>query len=373
MHKQFDGTVRPAVTDLTLDIAEGEIVALVGPSGCGKTTTLKMINRLVEPTSGTIMVLGEDQRSLRAHELRRRIGYVIQQIGLFPHRSVRRNIGVVPELLGWDKKRINARCDELADLVGLDRDLLDRYPAALSGGQQQRAGVARALAADPPILLMDEPYSAVDPIVRERLQDDLLTLQATVRKTIVIVTHDIDEAVKLADRVAIMNVGGILEQYATPDELLGAPASEFVASFLGRERGLRRLALRTVADIAPITGPTITPGTTPAEALEAMARFGTPWVAVAEGEHLLGWVGRDAVSECPAPTVGHLPLEEFVSQVSPTTPLREALDVIVNARSRMAVVVDRAGAAADGNTVIGTGGRYLGMITIDEVAGGLES
>jgi osmoprotectant transport system ATP-binding protein len=170
-----------------------------------------MINRLVEPTSGTIMVLGEDQRKLPAHELRRRIGYVIQQIGLFPHRTVRRNIGVVPELLGWDRKRIDARCDELAQLVGLDLDLLDRYPAALSGGQQQRAGVARALAADPPILLMDEPYSAVDPIVRGRLQDDLLALQATVRKTIVIVTHDIDEAVKLADKVAIMNVGGVLE------------------------------------------------------------------------------------------------------------------------------------------------------------------
>ena len=237
-----------------------------------------------------------------AHELRRRIGYVIQQIGLFPHRSVRRNIGVVPELLGWDKARIRARCDELADLVGLDRDLLDRYPAVLSGGQQQRAGVARALAADPPILLMDEPYSAVDPIVRAQLQDDLLTLQATVRKTIVIVTHDIDEAIKLADRVAIMNVGGVLEQYATPDELLGAPANEFVASFLGRERGLRRLALRTVADIAPIAGPAVTPHATPAEALDAMARFGTPWVAVADGEQLFGWIGREAVSECSAPT-----------------------------------------------------------------------
>ena len=373
MRKQFDGTAGPAVTDLSLDVAEGEIVALVGPSGCGKTTTLKMINRLVEPTSGTIMVLGEDQHSLPAHELRRRIGYVIQQIGLFPHRSVRRNIGVVPELLGWDKKRISARCDELADLVGLDRDLLDRYPAALSGGQQQRAGVARALAADPPILLMDEPYSAVDPIVRERLQDDLLTLQATVRKTIVIVTHDIDEAVKLADRVAIMNVGGVLEQYATPDELLGAPANAFVASFLGRERGLRRLALRTVADIEPIAGPTVHPTAAPAEALAAMAQFGTPWVAVVDGEHLYGWVGREAVSACSASTIADLPRQTFVSQVSPTTPLREALDVIVNARSRMAVVVDPNLALPDPVRKGEVQGRYLGMITIDEVAGGLES
>jgi osmoprotectant transport system ATP-binding protein len=206
------------------------------------------------------MVLGADQRSLPVHELRRNIGYVIQQIGLFPHRTVRRNIGVVPELIGWDRDRIDARCDELAELVGLEPDLLDRYPAALSGGQQQRAGVARALAADPPILLMDEPYSAVDPIVRARLQDDLLALQATVHKTIVIVTHDIDEAIKLADRVAIMNVGGHLEQFATPDELLNTPANEFVASFLGRERGLRRLALRTVADVAPIAGPSVSPG-----------------------------------------------------------------------------------------------------------------
>jgi osmoprotectant transport system ATP-binding protein len=270
---------------------------------------------------------------------------------------------VVPELLGWDRKQIDARCDELAELVGLDLDQLDRYPAALSGGQQQRAGVARALAADPPILLMDEPYSAVDPIVRAKLQDDLLALQATVRKTIVIVTHDIDEAVKLADKVAIMNVGGVLEQYATPDELLSAPANEFVASFLGRERGLRRLALRTVADIAPITGPTVDPRATPAEALDVMARFGTPWVAVAEADALLGWVSRDDVeradSTSPGSSMRHLECQPFVSKVASSTPLREALDVIVNARSRMAVVVD--------------GEVYKGMITIDELAGGLES
>ena len=190
---------------------------------------------------------------------------MIQQIGLFPHRTVRRNIGVVPELLGWDRARIDARCDELGDARRPRPRPARSVSRALSGGQQQRAGVARALAADPPILLMDEPYSAVDPIVRARLQDDLLALQATVRKTIVIVTHDIDEAMKLADMVAIMNVGGVLEQYATPDELLSAPANEFVASFLGRERGLRRLALRTVSDIATIAGPAVTPDATPAK------------------------------------------------------------------------------------------------------------
>jgi osmoprotectant transport system ATP-binding protein len=363
--KRFDGAAATAVDGLSFEIATGEVVALVGPSGCGKTTTLKMINRLVEPTSGTIMVLGDDQRSLPVHELRRSIGYVIQQIGLFPHRTVRRNIGVVPELLGWDLDRINARCDELAELVGLELDLLDRYPAALSGGQQQRAGVARALAADPPILLMDEPYSAVDPIVRARLQDDLLALQATVHKTIVIVTHDIDEAIKLADRVAIMNVGGHLEQFATPDELLDAPANEFVASFLGRERGLRRLALRTVADVTPIVGPSVPPGATPCDAIEVMEQFGTRWVAVVEAEELYGWLSRDAVEAAleSGSTVGELPTRPFGSRVSPATPLREALDVIINARSRMAVVVERDGERD----------RYLGMITIDEVAGGLET
>ena len=372
--KRFDGASTTAVDGLSFEVATGEVVALVGPSGCGKTTTLKMINRLVEPTSGTIMVLGADQRSLPVHELRRNIGYVIQQIGLFPHRTVRHNIGVVPELLGWESDRIDARCAELAELVGLEPDLLDRYPAALSGGQQQRAGVARALAADPPILLMDEPYSAVDPIVRARLQDDLLALQATVHKTIVIVTHDIDEAVKLADRVAIMNVGGHLEQFATPDELLDAPANEFVASFLGRERGLRRLALRTVADVTPIVGPSVSPGAAPSDAIGVMEHFGTTWVAVVEAEELYGWLSREAVEAALGAggggsagalgtTVGELPTRPFGSRVSPATPLREALDVIINARSRMAVVIE-----SDGER-----DRYLGMITIDEVAGGLES
>ena len=373
VRKEFAGAAAPAVSDLSLDIFEGEIVALVGPSGCGKTTTLKMINRLVEPTSGSITVLGEDQAALPAHELRRRIGYVIQQIGLFPHRSVRRNIGVVPELLGWDRKRIDARSDELADLVGLDRSLLDRYPSELSGGQQQRAGVARALAADPPILLMDEPYSAVDPIVRERLQDDLLDLQATVRKTIVIVTHDIDEAVKLADRVAILDVGGVLEQYATPDELLSDPASDFVASFLGRERGLRRLALRTVAEVDPGDGPTTRPDDRCAVAIDAMDRHDMPWAAVIDDGCLVGWVDRADAAATPSSPVSALPLHDFVSVVTPSTPLREALDVIVNAHSRAAVVVEDA-ATVDGAAVGASATRprrYLGLITIDEIAGGL--
>ena len=357
--KTFPGATSPAVTGLSLDVEEGHLVALVGPSGCGKTTTLKMINRLIEPTSGSIEVLGEDQRALPSHELRRRIGYVIQQIGLFPHRTIRRNIGVVPELLGWDKRRIAERTHELVELVGLDPAVLGRYPSELSGGQQQRVGVARALAADPPILLMDEPYSAVDPIVRERLQDELLMLQSKVRKTIVLVTHDIDEAIRLADRVAILNVGGILEQYDSPDGLLSAPASPFVASFLGRERGLRRLALRTVADIDTTSGPVVAPHVAVSTALETCAKHATTWVAVVDADVLLGWVSRSDLQDGdPDAAVSTLTLRPFVAHVAPDTPLREALDVVVTSQSRIAAVVDD--------------GRYVGMISIDEVAGGLE-
>ncbi len=359
--KTFPGSAAPAVTGLTLEVPEGHLVAFVGPSGCGKTTTLRMINRLIEPTSGRISVLGEDQRAVPAHELRRRIGYVIQQIGLFPHRTIRRNIGTVPELLGWDSTHIRERTDELVELVGLDREVLDRYPSELSGGQQQRVGVARALAADPPILLMDEPYSAVDPIVRERLQDELLALQDRVHKTIVLVTHDIDEAIRLADRVAIFAVGGVLEQYDTPDAILSTPATPFVAAFLGRERGLRRLALRTVADIETIPGPHLPSTGSAASARTAMTTFGTRWVAVVDEGRLLGWVGRDEVARLDdQDPIAPLPIHPFVARVRPTTPLREALDVVVTSRSRMAVVADDED-------------RFLGMITVDEVAGGLEA
>jgi osmoprotectant transport system ATP-binding protein len=348
------------VADLTLDVPEGEIVAFVGPSGCGKTTTLRMINRLIEPTSGTIDVLGDPHDSLPAHELRRRIGYVIQQIGLFPHRTIRRNIGTVPQLLGWPKQRIADRTHELVELVGLDPELLDRYPSELSGGQQQRVGVARALAADPPVLLMDEPYSAVDPIVRERLQDELLSLQAKVHKTIVIVTHDIDEAVRLADRIAILNIGGVLEQYDSPDGLLSAPASPFVASFLGRERGLRRLALLRVADIELTHGPVVRPSLACAAAIDIAREHFSSWVAVIDDGRLLGWIGVDDLTTAnPEASVSSLSPERFVATVAPDTPLRQALDVIVTSHSRMAAVLD--------------GDRFLGMITIDQVAGGLDS
>ncbi len=236
-----------AVGDLSLDIAHGEICMLVGPSGCGKTTTLKMINRLIEPTSGRIFLEDQDVTNVDPVQLRRRMGYVIQHVGLFPHETIRANVATVPRLLGWDRHRIEDRVTELLDLVGLDPgEFAPRYPHQLSGGQQQRVGVARALAADPLVLLMDEPFSAIDPIARERLQSEFLRLQGEVHKTIVFVTHDIDEAVRLGDRIAVLSQGGKLEQYADPATLLGAPANDFVADFVGSDRGLKRLAVTTI-------------------------------------------------------------------------------------------------------------------------------
>jgi osmoprotectant transport system ATP-binding protein len=247
--KRFGGSGESAVNDLSFHVNEGKTVVLVGPSGCGKTTTMKMINRLVEPTSGTIEVAGKDIMRQDPVELRRRIGYVIQSIGLLPHRTIAQNITTVPKLMGWDGNRISERVEELVGMLELDRDLLKRYPSELSGGQRQRVGVARALAVDPPVMLMDEPFGAVDPIVRERLQDQFIEVQRRLRKTIIFVTHDIDEALKMADRVAIMNKGGVLEQYASPREILSGPANDFVRDFVGLDRGLKRLALKVDADV----------------------------------------------------------------------------------------------------------------------------
>jgi osmoprotectant transport system ATP-binding protein len=239
-----------AVQDLSFEVPAGKICVLVGPSGCGKTTSLKMVNRLIEPTGGQILVGGKDIMAQDPIELRRGIGYVIQQVGLMPHLTVGDNVAVVPRLLGWDDKRVNARVEELLALVGLDpKSYRKRYPAQLSGGERQRVGVARALAADPPLMLMDEPFGAVDPIVRERLQNELLRLQEQLAKTIVFVTHDIDEAIKMGDLVAVMQVGGVLAQFGPPAEILGNPASDFVARFVGADRGLKRLSLTKVSDL----------------------------------------------------------------------------------------------------------------------------
>ncbi len=240
--KEYAGQPEPAVDHVTMDIPEGNLVIFLGPSGCGKTTTLKMINRLIEPSSGRIFLAGEDVTRADVNLLRRRIGYVIQQIGLFPHMSIADNIAVVPKMLGWERKKIDDRVDTLLEMVGLNPSThRNRYPKQLSGGQQQRVGVARALAADPPVLLMDEPFGATDPITREHLQDELIRIQASVRKTIVFVTHDIDEAIKLGDRIAIFRERSQIAQYAPPDEILSHPANDFVSSFVGVGASLKRL------------------------------------------------------------------------------------------------------------------------------------
>jgi osmoprotectant transport system ATP-binding protein len=299
----------PAVEDLSLTVPPGEICVLVGPSGCGKTTTLKMVNRLVEPTGGQILIDGEDVMAVDAVALRRRIGYVIQQIGLFPHQTIAANIAAVPKLLGWPKERIRRRVDELLTLVGLDPERTrGRYPAQLSGGERQRVGVARALAAEPPLLLMDEPFGAVDPIVRERLQDEFLRLQKRLGTTVLFVTHDIDEAVKLGNRVAVMQQGGRLAQYSAPAELLMRPANSYVSRFVGADRVLKRLALMTISALV--------------------------------------------LPRPPAPPAG---APRFLPDVS----VRDALSELLASPEQVGVVVD-------------AHGEYLGVLTLESLAGALR-
>ena len=350
--KVFPGSTTPAVNHLTMDIHQGEIVTLVGPSGCGKTTTLKMINRIIEPTSGHIEIAGKDSMAVDAHELRRSIGYVIQQVGLFPHRTISQNIATVPGLLGWDESRTNARVEELIDLVGLDQDLLGRYPAELSGGQQQRVGVARALASDPPVLLMDEPFGAVDPIVRGKLQEEFLELQRSLDKTVVFVTHDIDEAVYLGTRVAVLNVGGVLEQYDRPEQILAEPATQFVADFLGGERGLKRLALLPVSGEALARGPVIDISASSDQAHFEMKRHGVDWIGLLDGERLLGWAQDSDVNRA---SLVDLEPKPFLVSLRHGSSLREALNAVVTSHARVAVVVD-------------DDGRYLGMLDLESIA-----
>jgi osmoprotectant transport system ATP-binding protein len=301
-----DGTV--AVGDFSLDIQAGELAVLIGPSGCGKSTVLRMINRLIEPSKGAILIDGKNIGEQDPVELRRHIGYVIQNVGLFPHQNIRANVGTVPRLLGWNRRQVSDRADELLELVGLDpARYAKRYPHELSGGQRQRVGVARALAADPQVLLMDEPFSAVDPIVRARLQEEFLRLQATVRKTIVLVTHDIDEAVRLGDRIAVLAEGGRLLQFATPAELLSNPASEAVSQFVGSDRGIRRLAVTSVKDAMRPIGqiedierlPTVPVTGTLYDALAAMLTVDSLNVVVVEGDRPVGTVSRSALFEVP--------------------------------------------------------------------------
>jgi osmoprotectant transport system ATP-binding protein len=299
--KRYGDTV--AVEDVTLEIAEGEIAVFVGPSGCGKTTTLKMINRLIEPTSGVIRINGRPTSEQDANSLRRSIGYVIQQVGLFPHMTIAENVATVPRLLGWDRDRIRRRVDELLDLVGLPpAQFAKRMPSELSGGQRQRVGVARALGADPPILLMDEPFGAIDPVTRDRLQDELLRLQSIVRKTVVFVTHDISEATKLGDRIILFSDRGHIAQAATPAELLASPASAFVREFLGDDRLVRRLGLIRLREttIAPsVNGDrpsaTVSVEGTLREALEAVLSAPDGRAGVVDGDKLVGVIDADAI------------------------------------------------------------------------------
>jgi osmoprotectant transport system ATP-binding protein len=346
--KRFPGSREPAVRDLSLDITEGETVVLVGPSGCGKTTTMKMINRLVEPTSGEIRVGDRNVLEQDPVRLRRGMGYVIQSIGLLPHRTVEDNIGTVPRLVGWDGSRIQARVHELAEMLHLDEELLPRYPSELSGGQRQRVGVARALAVDPPVMLMDEPFAAVDPIVRARLQEQFLQIQRQIRKTIVFVTHDIDEAIKMADRVAILNMGAVVEQFAPPEEILRAPASDFVRRFVGAERGLKRLALISVSDIEVEQGPVVSPGDSADRARKVMAEFDLDWASVIDHGKLLGWVDERALE-------GEAEPRRFSAHVTDDDSLRQALDSIVTSRTQVAVVV------ADDQ-------HYRGILTLERVS-----
>jgi osmoprotectant transport system ATP-binding protein len=310
-----DGTV--AVGNLSLEMPSGEITVLLGSSGCGKTTTLRMINRLIEPTSGTISLDGRDVGAVPVHELRRGIGYVIQQSGLFPHRTVADNISVVPRLLGWDGKRQRARALELIELVGLEQGMADRYPSQLSGGQQQRVGVARALAADPPVLLMDEPFGAVDPVRRGALQHEFKRLQRDLGKTVVFVTHDVDEAVLLGDRIAIMEQGGVVAQFGPPEALLAQPASDFVASFIGGTRGIKLLSLRPAHDV--------------------------PFVEVAAGG-IQGWTLRTGAGRRPEAWVRSDAPDVPVEAVGPGGTLRDLLDSAIASPARAAVRVDEQGA-----------------------------
>ncbi|MBC9956590.1 ABC transporter ATP-binding protein [Yimella sp. cx-51] len=329
--KSYGETI--AVDHLNLECPTGQITCLVGPSGCGKTTTLRMINRMIELTSGTITIDDKNIDDISAPELRRGIGYVIQHGGLFPHQTVVENVGTVPKLLGWDKRRIAERSREVLDLVGLPEKYLDRYPAQLSGGQQQRVGVARALAADPPVMLMDEPFSAVDPMVRDQLQDEFLKIQDELGKTIVFVTHDIDEAMKLGNQVAVMRVGGHLAQVATPEYLLAHPIDDFVAGFVGRDRGYRALSFQESPKFPLAKEPTVELG---AGVDEVRSATSDRWLLVLDEGRPAGWVEPKRVEA---------PIESSMLHRGGTVaklrgPLRASLDAALSSPSRRGVIVD---------------------------------
>jgi osmoprotectant transport system ATP-binding protein len=345
-----NGTV--AVTDLDLEIGDGELSVLVGPSGCGKTTTLRMINRLIEPTSGRILIGGENVLTKDPVQMRRGIGYVIQQGGLFPHRRIFDNVAVVPRLLGWDKSRVEHRVNELLEMVGLEpKDYTRRFPHELSGGERQRVGVARALGGDPPVLLMDEPFAAVDPVTRQRLQDQFLELQKDLKKTIVFVTHDIEEAAKLGDRIAVLSKGAVVEQYDTPAEILGRPATPFVSDFVGADRGVRRLAVVKVEEVDLAGPPVVSPSASMDEVRRvAMDSDAKTAVVVGDDGRLVGWVSAALGTEGSVESQ----TEKFTVQVPLGTTLRAALGEMLQNDIRWLPVIDESD-------------HYLGVLTPNRI------
>ncbi len=361
--KRYPGSAGAAVDDLDLEIPDGQTMVLVGPSGCGKTTSLRMINRMVDPTQGRILLDGRDIRQVDPAKLRRGIGYVIQHAGLFPHRTIEDNIATVPLLIGWGRQKARQRARELMDLVSLDPAMARRYPHQLSGGQQQRVGVARALAADPPVLLMDEPFSAVDPIVRATLQDELLRIQERLHKTVVLVTHDVEEAIKVGDRVAVFRPGGTIAQVDAPSHLLGSPADDYVADFLGFDRGIRRLSFFSASTLDLETDSVVSDRTTAGEARTVAKESGQPWLLVVDPQRLpSGWIPAAVLEELPASvTLAQAPLANsgHTFRIASDS-LRAALDATVLSPTSRAVAVDDSG-------------RVLGVTSYDRLRAAIHS
>jgi osmoprotectant transport system ATP-binding protein len=353
--KKYGDSDAAAVNNLTLDVHRGEVLVLVGPSGCGKSTTLRLINRLIEPTSGTLYLNGEDVTSMNPSLLRRKIGYVIQQVGLFPHRTIAENIATVPKLLGWDKAKISERIDELLDLVGMDPDIYrDRYPKELSGGQAQRVGVARALAADPDVLLMDEPFGAIDPITRDRLQNEFLRLQKDLKKTIVFVTHDIDEAIKMGNRIAILREQSEIAQLDTPEAILADPADEFVENFLGSGAILKSLTLMKIADTELHQVPVFKAPVMRDKAIETLQDSeDSTSILLDADDKPLRWLDLAALNRTSQP------IEKSGRPISvdlqPEDTLQDALTAMLQSSVGLAAVTDRKG-------------KYLGCCTIESLA-----
>ncbi len=355
--KRYAGADSVAVENLSFEVPAGEICVLVGPSGCGKTTALRMVNRTVEMSSGDILIGGRSVKQGDPARLRREIGYVIQQIGLFPHRTISQNIGTVPTLLGWEKERIAARSAELLQLIGLDPEYAERYPSQLSGGQQQRVGVARALAVDPPVMLMDEPFGAIDPINRGRLQNEFLRLQSELKKTVLFVTHDVDEAIKMGDRVAVLKKGGKLAQFATPTELLMEPADDFVEDFVGADRALKRLALMRVRDVDLWTAPLAQAGDPSEPVRAAVEAAEVPYALLVDGENRpLGWLSdRDLAGE----RVPEVP-DSTAEPIDADSILRDGLATLLQSGSLYAPAVDPRG-------------RLIGVLSVEIVSDFLAS